>query len=143
MTARKVFSAMFVAAAAVAALPASAEAPFGPVSERTFHWKPGTSIEKAGANCQSNSDWLIIRGPGVANAKSVDVTPRTQVWDKQTFPSSACVAPDCYQLFIKATKNDAAGTRTVTLTHADGRKLTTTFDIVENAGRCDYPAGKK
>lgn len=143
MAARKVFSAMFVVAAAAAALPASADAPFGPVSERTFHWKPGASIERAGAECQSNSDWLIIRGPGVANVKSVDVTPRTQFWDKQTFPSSSCVAPDCYQLFVKVTDKDAPGTRTVTLTSKDGRKVTTTFDVAENAGRCDYPKGKK
>lgn len=143
MTARKLFSAMFVVAAAVAVAPASAEAPFGPVSERTFHWKPGTTIERASADCQSNSDWLVIRGAGVANVKSVDITPRTFVWDKQSFPSSACVAPDCYQLFIKVTDKDAPGTRTVTLTSKDGRKVTTTFDVVENAGRCDYPKGKK
>lgn len=142
--ARRIFAAMIMATTAGIAVPAGAEAPatFGPVAERTFHWKAGTTIERAGASCQSNSDWLIVRGPGLASTKSVDVTPRTHVWDKQSFPSSACVAPDCYQLFVKVTDKDAPGTRTVTLTSKDGKKVTTTFDVVENAGRCDYPQGQ-
>jgi hypothetical protein len=44
---------------------------------------------------------------------------------------------------VKVTDKDAPGTRTVTLTSKDGRKVTTTFDVAENAGRCDYPKGKK
>jgi hypothetical protein len=135
---------MIMAAAAVGVAPASADAPaaFGPVASRSFHWKAGTAIERAPEGCQSNSDWLVVRGPGVANAKSVDVSPRTSIWDKQSFPSSACVAPDCYQVFVKVTSKDAPGPRTLTLKHADGRSVTTTFDVTENAGRCDYPKGK-
>ena len=145
MAIRKIFAAMMVSAVAVSVAPANAEAPaaFGPVASRAFHWKPGTTIERAGAGCSNNADWLIVKGPGVANTKSVDVTPRTSAWDNQSFPSSACVGPDCYQMLVKVTDKDAPGTRTVTLKHADGRTTTTTFDVVENAGRCDYPKGKK
>ncbi len=143
MMARKVMAATIVAtvSAIAAVVPANAQAPaaFGPVAERSFHWRPGQSIERAPANCQSNSDWLIVKGPGLASTKSVDVSPRTQAWDKQTFPLNACEGPDCYQVFVKVTNKDAPGTRTVTLTHADGRKVTTTFEVLENAGRCDYP----
>jgi hypothetical protein len=144
MTARQIFAAMTMAAVAVSVAPASAEGPaaFGPIESRSFHFKPGTTIERASSDCKSNSDWLIVKGAGAANAKSIDVSPRTSVWDKQSFPSSDCVAPDCYQMLIKVTDKDAPGTRTVTLKHADGRKTTTTFDVIENAGRCDYPKGK-
>jgi hypothetical protein len=115
---------------------------FGPVASRTFHWKPGTAIEKAERDCKNNSDWLFVRGPNVANAKSIDVSPRTSNWSKQSLPTTDCVAPDCVQLFVRVTDRDDVGARTVTLKHADGRTVTTTFDVTTNAGRCDYPKGK-
>ena len=141
MTSRKLLGAMVVAGAAISAVPASAQSTaFGPVESRTFHWKPGTAIERPPANCQSNIDWLLVRSPGAASSKTVDVTPKvTQLFEKSTFPASSCVAPDCIPLFIKVTERDAVGSRKVTLKHADGRTATTTFDVVENAGRCDYP----
>ena len=143
---RKVVISTMLVAAALALVPegASAQAPaaFGPVESRTFHFKPGTALERASANCSNNADWLIVRGPGVANTKRVEVSPRVSVWDKQTFPSSDCVGPNCFQMLVKVTERDAVGPHTVTLKNADGRTVTTTFDVVENAGRCDYPKGK-
>lgn len=145
MAARMMLGATVMAAVLGAGMSASAQAPaaFGPVSDRAFHFKSGTSIERAGKDCQNNSDWLILRGPGLASAKSLDISPRTQNWDKQSFQLNACSGPDCYQVFVKVNDKDAPGPRTVTLTHADGRKVTTTFDVIENAGRCDYPTAKK
>ena len=53
------------------------------------------------------------------------------------------MAPNCLQLYVKVTSKDPVGPRTVTVKHADGRTLTTTFDVPEHAGRCDYPKGKR
>jgi hypothetical protein len=119
-------------------------AAFGPVESRAFHWFSGTSIERApdDTSCNYNSDWLIVHGPDVASAKLVDVSPRTYIWYKGSFPLSGCVAPDCLAIYVKTTSRDEPGTRTLTLKHADGRTATTTFDVIENEGRCDYPRGK-
>lgn len=138
---RKLFGSVVVVTLAVCASPASGQTPFGPIESRTFHWKPGASIELPPADgCQMNVDWLLIRAPGIANAKSVDVTPKVgQTFDKQGFPSSNCAGPDCLPLWVKVTARDVAGPRTVTAKHADGRTITTTMDVVANAGRCDYP----
>jgi hypothetical protein len=115
---------------------ADAAEPFGPVEARTFIEKPGTAIEVPGADCHWNSDYLFIKGPNVASAKAIDVSP--QVWTREGgVPTSDCVAPNCLQLFVSIDKKPTAGTRTVTLKHADGRKITTTFDVVANKGRCD------
>ena len=146
MNAKKLFSASVFAILGIAfALPtmtarADAPAPFGPVQSRAFHFKGGTSLEKPGANCSFNADWLIMKGPGVANAKSIDVAPRMGNWDRQSLPTTDCVAPDCTMVLVKATGKDDVGARTVTLKHADGRSVTTTFEVPANAGRCDYPA---
>jgi hypothetical protein len=119
-------------------------AAFGPVASRSFAWKPGTAIEQAVDPCSNNADWLLIRGPGLTNAKSLDITPHTaSPWERQSPFSGTCVAPDCVQIYVKVTSKDAVGPYTVTLTHADGRKTTTTFDVTKNAGRCDYPKGSK
>lgn len=117
---------------------ADAPLPFGPVESRSFHFVPGTKLERASADCKNNADILLLRGPNVANAKSVDVSPKTYTWDRQAFPTTECVAPNCLQMFVRVTNKDAPGPRTVTLKHADGRTITTTFDVTENAGRCDY-----
>lgn len=139
---RKLFGSVVVVTLAVVASPASGQSAFGPVSERTFHWKPGTVIETVPDNCASNIDWLLVRAPGIANAKSIEVTPKvSQVFDKQGFPASNCTGPDCLPVFIKVTGKDVAGTRTFTAKHADGRTVTTTFEVKPNAGRCDYPKG--
>lgn len=142
MMARKLLGSMFIAMILATVTTASGDSPaaFGPVESRTFHFKPGTGIEAASASCASNIDWLLIRGPGIANAKTIDVSPKvSQVFEKQGFPASNCAGPDCLPVFIKITGKDAPGTRTVTAKHADGRTVTTTFDVSANAGRCDYP----
>jgi hypothetical protein len=127
---------------------AEAPATFGPIESRTFAWKPGTAIERpADTVCHNNADYLIVRGPNVANVKSIDVSPKVLTWERQqAIPSiNTCAAGDnnCLQIMVKVTRQDAPGARTVTLKHADGRTLTTTFDIVPNAGRCDYGKGNK
>jgi hypothetical protein len=127
---------------------ADAPAAFGPVDTRAFAFKGGTKIEKApDSGCKNNSDWLVIHGANLANFKSLDVTPKTSGWDhaQKTIPAAnTCAVGDanCVQIFVLLTSSDAPGTRTVTLTSSDGRKLTTTFDVVPNAGRCDYGAKK-
>ena len=122
--------------------------PFGPVQSRSFAWKPGTAIEQApDKGCNHNGDFFVIRGPAVQAAKSIDVTPRVAAFERQVpIPSvNTCKQgeTDCVQLYIKITGKDAPGERVVTLTHADGRTLKTTFDVVASAGRCDYPQGKQ
>ena len=142
MMARKLLGSMFVATILATVTAASGDSPasFGPVESRTFHFKPGTGIEATNASCASNSDWLLVRAPGIANAKSVDVTPKvSQVYDNHGFPASNCAGPDCLPVFIKITGKDAPGPRTLTAKHSDGRTVTTTFDVSANAGRCDYP----
>ncbi|AKU93577.1 hypothetical protein AKJ09_00241 [Labilithrix luteola] len=122
---------------------ADAPAAFGPVEGGSFHFVPGAKIERpTAAGCNNNADIFLIRGPNVANAKHVDVSPKTYIWEKQAFPTTDCVAPNCLQMFVRVTNKDAPGPRTVTLKHADGRTITTTFDVTENAGRCDYPQNK-
>ena len=138
--ARKIFAAMFVTATFVGLAPASAQAPG--VESRTFHFKAGTAIEKPGADCANNMDWLLVKGPGIADAKNVKVTPHTATW-QQKFPSTICEAPNCFPLFIKIDKNDAVGPRTVSFNMGGGKEVTTTFEVVANAGRCDAPAAKK
>jgi hypothetical protein len=119
---------------------ASAADPFGPIESRSFHLKPGTTLEKPGADCASNSDVLLIHGPNVATAKSIDVSPRTYAFENKSYvPTSGCAAPNCKQVYLSVIPKDAAGTRTLTLKHADGRTLTTTVEVPENAGRCDVP----
>src|SRR5512146_2925252 len=94
---------MVVTAATVAVPPgmtgdARADGPqaFGPVASRTFAWKPGTTIEKATNDCNNNADWLLIRGPNVASAKSLDITPHTGApWERQSPFTGTCLAPDC------------------------------------------------
>jgi hypothetical protein len=56
-------------------------------------------------------------------------------------PPSNCTGPDCLPVFIKITAKDAPGPRTFTAKHADGRTISTTFDVNPNSGRCDYPKG--
>src|SRR5262245_60726555 len=95
-------------------------ASFGPIESRAFAWKPGTAIERpADSNCNSNSDWFVIRGPNLANVKTIDVSPKVSAWDRQmAIPAvSTCAAGDnnCMQIFVKVTKQDAPGARTVTL----------------------------
>lgn len=141
MTPRKLLGLVFVATVAVTATSASGDTPpkFGPVDSRTFHWKAGTSIEVPTANCTSNIDWLLVRGTGIADAK-IDVSPKVSMAQSQSaFPASNCTGPDCIPIYIKITDRDAPGTRTVTAKSKDGRTITTTFDVVANAGRCDYP----
>jgi hypothetical protein len=147
MKARQLFATLFLSLVGIVAITptttdarADSPAPFGPVASRSFQFKGGTTFEKPGAGCSFNADFLFLRGPGVANAKNIDVSPRMGNWDKQSLPTTDCVAPDCTGLLLKATDRDAVGTRTVTLKHADGRSITTTFDLIANAGRCDYPA---
>lgn len=130
------------------AITASADAAtsFGPVESRAFHFRSGaTAIETVGKDCAWNLDWLMVKGPGVGSKKSIDVSPALSAKSNDSwFPSSGCSAPDCVQVLVKVTSHDAAGTRTVTLNHPDGRKITTTFDVVENStGRCDAPKGKQ
>jgi hypothetical protein len=113
---------------------------FGPIESRSFLMKPGTVIERPPADCPFNLDHLFIRGTNVANAKSVDVSPK--VWQSDNarwrVPTTECVAPNCIQLLVQVVKSDAAGPRTLKLKHADGRTLTATFDVTENTtGRCD------
>jgi hypothetical protein len=127
---------------------ADSPTPFGPVDARAFAFKGGTKIEKApDTGCKNNSDWLVMHGANLANVKSVDVVPKVWSWDhkQKTIPSTnTCAVGDanCAQIFVLLTSQDAPGTRTVTLTATDGRKSTTTFDVVPNAGRCDYAPGK-
>lgn len=124
---------------------ADAATPFGPVDSRDFYFHKGTAIERPTKDCGWNFDWLLVKGPGLASKKSVDVTPAISERNQDGwFPSSGCTAPDCLQLLLKVTSRDPVGPRTVTIAHADGRKVTTTFDVVENTtGRCDAPKGKK
>jgi len=141
MLARTLFGFGLVSAIALmSATDASADAPapFGPVSNRAFYIKAGTSVERAGPKCNYNVEWLFINGAGLANAKSVDITPRLPSWSRNGIPSSACSGPDCLQVMIKIGNREPVGPRTVTIKAADGRTVTTTFDVVENAGRCDY-----
>ena len=149
---RKLLGSVLVVSLAVFASPASGQGnpakqggAFGPLESRTFHWKPGTVIETVpAASCASNVDWLLVRAPGIANAKTIDVTPKvSQVDEKHAFPASNCTGPDCLPVFIKITDKDVAGPRTLTAKHADGRTITTTFDVNANTGRCDYPKGAK
>jgi hypothetical protein len=132
---RKLLGSVVVVTLAVCASPASGQGnSFGPVESRTFHWKPGTVIETVPASCASNIDWLLVRAPGIANAKSVEVTPKvSQVADKHAFPASNCTGPDCLPVFIKITAKDAPGPRTFTAKHADGRTISTTFDVNPNS----------
>jgi hypothetical protein len=119
---------------------ASAADPFGPIESRSFHLKPGVALEKPGADCSNNTDVLLITGPNVASAKKIDVSPRTYTFENKNYvPTNACVAPNCKQVYVSVDSKDAVGTRTLTLKHADGRTLTTTFEVPENAGRCDVP----
>lgn len=141
MMPRKLLGWMFVATIAVTATSASGDAPpkFGPVEGRAFHWKGGTSIERATDNCQSNIDWLLVRAPGIADAR-IEVSPKvSQAIAHSSFPASNCAGPDCVPIYIKLTSRDAPGPRTVTAKSKDGRTISTTFDVIENAGRCDYP----
>jgi hypothetical protein len=132
-----------LAALALASSPASHEATaaeaFGPVESRTFLSKPGASIEIPGADCGWNIDYLFIKGPNVASVKQVDVAPN--IWTKFNkgagAPTTDCAAPNCVQITVSTDKRTAAGPRTVTLKHNDGRTITTTFDAIPNAGRCD------
>lgn len=146
MTARKLFGAMIMTAVPLLAVtPASGQglSAFGPVQSDTFYFKSGTSIERPGNNCKSNIDWLLVKGTGLANAKSVDVSPRVgQAWLGGGFPATSCTAPDCLPVYIKISPKDAVGAKTLTIKSSDGRTVTTTFNVVENAGRCDYPQGK-
>lgn len=122
---------------------ASAADPFGPIESRTFHLKPGTTLEKPGADCTSNADVLLITGPNVASAKTVDVAPRTYAFENRSYvPTSGCAAPNCKQVYLSVSPKDPAGTRTLTLKHADGRTITTTIEVPESAGRCDVPKTK-
>src|SRR6185295_9927439 len=93
---------------------APAQAKFGPVDGRVFHWKGGTTIEAPTDNCDSNIDWLLVRGTGIANAK-VDVSPKVSMANANSkFPANTCTGPDCVPIYIKITSRDAPGTRTVT-----------------------------
>lgn len=120
---------------------AMAAEPFGPVESRSFNLHAGTSIEATKADCHWNNDYLFIRGPNVAKAKQIDVSP--QAWSRFMkdggVPTTECAAPNCAQLYLGINGKQAPGPRTVTLKHADGRTLTTTFDVIPNAGRCDTP----
>ena len=122
----------------------AAPSPFGPVASINFYEHPGTTIEQPKDGC-GNADILIIRGTGLGNAKSADITPKTSVTDRNTVRTDkyGCNDADCLQITIKLASSDATGTRTVTIKHNDGRTLTTTFDVTANAGRCDYKTGKK
>jgi hypothetical protein len=121
---------------------ADSPAPFGPVDSRAFAVKGGSNIEKVPTTgCSNNSDWLVIHGANLSTVKSFDVAPTVWTMKHKTIPSAnTCAKGDlnCTQLFVMLTSQDALGTRTVTLTAPDGRKLTTTFDVIPNAGRCDY-----
>jgi hypothetical protein len=118
---------------------ATAAEPFGPVESRSFLYKPGTAIELPGADCHLNLDYLFIKGPNVAQAKQIDASPTiwTRFSAQSSVPTSDCVAPNCAQLYVNVDKRPPPGPRTVTLKHADGRTITTTFDLLPNAGRCD------
>jgi hypothetical protein len=145
MTARKLLFAATVALAVVASVATQSEAadpaPFGPIASSSFTFVKGTSLEAPKGQCV-NGDVLLIRGPGLGNAKSADVSPRTFAYpNNQNRDKYGCEAPDCYQLFFQLSSKDAVGPRTVTLKSADGRSVTTKFDIVANAGRCDYQKG--
>jgi hypothetical protein len=120
---------------------AMAAEPFGPIESRTFTFKAGTAIEASRSDCHWNSDYLFIKGPNVANAKKIDTTPDvfTRFTKPGGVPTTDCVAPNCVQLYVGVDKRHAPGPRTVTLKHSDGRTITTTFDVVPNAGRCDTP----
>jgi hypothetical protein len=142
MTARKLIGVVFIAGIGAIATTASGDTPakFGPLDSRVFHWKGGTSIERPTDNCASNIDWLLVRAPGIANAKQIDVSPKVSMFQSNSsFPASNCTGTDCVPIYVKITSKDAAGTRTVTAKSGDGRTITTTFDVIENAGRCDYP----
>lgn len=140
MMARYLFSGSLVTMLAVSASPASGQSPASSIESRSFHFHPGTVIERSTDDCMSNIDWLLVRAPGIANAARVDVSPPvSRVWDNGRFPSTACVGPDCLPVFLKVTSRDAAGPRTVTVKYGEGRTATTTFEVVANAGRCDFP----
>ncbi len=114
---------------------------FGPIADKSFHFYPGTNLEIAQGTCE-NGDVLKIRGPGLGNAKSHDVTPRTDSYpNTQNRDKYGCEAPDCFQLWARVNGKDSTGPRTVTLKSADGRTVTTTFTVTPNAGRCDYKKG--
>ena len=145
MTARRLLPALVLGALAItlaASAGADAPAPFGPVDSRTFYSHAGTTIERPSKDCAWNFDWFFAKGAGVANAKTVDVSPAVAARDRNSFPSTACTGPDCAPILVKVTSKDALGTRTVTYKSADGRTATTTFDVVEGTGRCDAPKGK-
>jgi hypothetical protein len=136
-------SALVVSAVAIApaAPDAMAAEPFGPIESRTFTFHAGTTIEASRSDCHWNSDYLFIRGPNVAATKQADAAP--PVFSRFTkpggVPTTDCAAPNCVQLYVGVDKRHAPGPRTVTLKHPDGRTLTTTFDVIPNAGRCDTP----
>jgi hypothetical protein len=120
---------------------AFAEPPFGPIVNTSFFFVSGTSIEQPKDTCV-NGDVLRILGQGVGNAKSVDISPRTFSYpNTKNRDKYGCEAPDCYQLFVQLSPKEPVGTRTVTLKSADGRTVTTKFDVTPHAGRCDYPKG--
>lgn len=131
-------SALTLAAIGLSPEATAAEA-FGPVESRTFLSRPGAAIELPAADCSWNNDYLFIKGPNVAAAKQIDVSPSifTRHHKGGAVPTSDCAAPNCVQLTVSTDKRTAAGGRTVTLKHSDGRTITTTFDAVANAGRCD------
>jgi hypothetical protein len=115
--------------------------PFGPIESSNFFFVAGTSLEQPKDNCV-NGDVLRIRGPGVGNAKSVDVAPRTPSYpNTKNRDKYGCEGPDCYQIFVQLSPKDAVATRTVTLTSTDGRTVTTKFEVTPNAGRCDEKKG--
>lgn len=146
MLARKLLFATTLALVLVASGATASEGladapPFGPISSTTFTFVTGTTLEQPKGDCV-NGDVLLIRGPGLGNAKSADVTPRTFSYpNNKNRDKYGCEAPDCYQLFFQLTSKDAVGSRTVTMKSADGRTVMTKFDIVANAGRCDYQKG--
>lgn len=149
MTARTlIFATMFALATVVpGGLESDAYAdppPFGPVSSAGFYFHPGTTIEQPKEGC-GNADAILIRGPGLGNAKSFDISPKTSITDRNVANTDKynCKNADCLQITIKLSPSDAVGTRTVTMTSTDGRTVTTTFEVVANAGRCDYQTGKK
>lgn len=142
MVKKQVILGVFLVGAATIALPASAQAPgFGPVASSHFHWKGGSTIERPTDDCQMNSDWLLIEGTNVGTTKKLEISPRTQNSYKHSFPLTQCSGAGCFQAFIKISPRDPVGPRTVTLTDGAGKTATTTFEVVENAGRCDYPKG--
>jgi hypothetical protein len=129
-------------AATTPSLDAGAAEPFGPVESRSFALKPGAAIEKAAADCAFNNDVLFVHGPNVAAMKSAEITPKVWANDHQPrIPSTVCPAPNCAQISLAISPSTPVGPRTVTLKHPDGRTATTTFDVVDNAGRCDKRRG--